>query len=138
MTKFGLDTPVQRRHIDARSDVVVDLPFPPSTNNLFANGKHGRYITQEYKDWRTNAGWKIRAGHIGRLGGPVKVTLVYEERRGRRDLDNLVKPVLDLLVEHKVIDGDHRSIVREINASWSEKIQGVRITISQAEAARAA
>jgi Holliday junction resolvase RusA-like endonuclease len=64
--------------------------------------------------------------------------LVYEEKRGRRDLDNLIKACLDLLVEYKLIDGDHRTVVRAIAASWSEKVIGVRITISPAEAARAA
>lgn len=138
MVKFSLDVPVQRRPIVAHDAVTVDLPFPPSVNNLFANGKSGRYTTQQYKDWRTSAGWKIKADRTQRVPGPVSLTLVYEEKHGRRDLDNLLKACLDLLVEHKIIDGDHRTVVRAIAASWSEKVQGVRITIAPAEAARAA
>jgi Holliday junction resolvase RusA-like endonuclease len=138
-TTFGLDKiRVERKQIAAHDSVEVDLPFPPSVNNLFANGSSGRYITQQYKDWRTSAGWKLKIDRTPRLPGPVKITLTYEERRGRRDLDNLLKPVLDLLVEHKIIDGDHRTVVREIAASWSAKVQGVRVTVSPAEAAVAA
>jgi hypothetical protein len=61
MGKFSLDVPVQRRPIVAHDSVTVDLPFPPSVNNLFANGKSGRYTTQQYADWQKNAGWKIKA-----------------------------------------------------------------------------
>lgn len=138
MSRLSLDTPVERRAIVDHDSVTIDLPFPPSTNNLFGNGKSGRFITQQYKDWRTSAGWKLKSDRTPRFPGPVKIALIYEEKRGRRDLDNLLKPCLDLLVEHRIIDGDHRTVVREIAASWSEKVQGVRITIAPAESARAA
>lgn len=138
MSKFSLDTPVQRRAITAHEAVTIDLPFPPIVNNLFANGKSGRFTTQQYRDWQTNAGWKIRADRTPRVPGPVSLTLSYEEKSGRRDLDNLLKPVLDLLVKHNLIDGDHRTVVRAIAASWSRKVAGVRVTIAPAESARAA
>lgn len=131
VTRFGLDVPVERRAVRARDAVVIDLDFPPSTNNLFANGANGRYATQGYRDWQTKAGWMLLADRPGRLAGPVRIRLEYEERSGRRDLDNLIKPVLDLLVKHQVIDGDHRTVVREISAKWAP-VKGVRITIEQA------
>lgn len=138
-TTFGLDNArIERRPIADREAITLDLAFPPSVNNLFANGSKGRFTTQQYKDWQLHAGWKILAERPGRMPGPVKVTLQYEEKTGRRDLDNLIKPVLDLLVKHNVIDGDHRSVVREIGASWSMGVQGVRILIEPARAAKAA
>lgn len=129
---FGLDVPVEKRRIKDRGAITFDLCFPPSTNNLFANTGHGRVATQPYRDWQTRAGWEIVSNRPGRIPGAVKVTLQFEEKGGRRDLDNLIKPVLDLCVKHSVIDGDHRSIVRAINASWSGKVQGVRVTIEPA------
>lgn len=140
MTKFGLDRciPVTKAHLKPHENITIDLPFPPSVNNLFANGSKGRFPTQQYRDWQAAAGWKILADRPGRLPGPVKITLILEEKHGRRDLDNLVKAPLDLLVKHSVIDGDHRTVVREINSSWSNKVQGVRITIEPAKAAQVA
>lgn len=136
---FGLDNcRVERGPIKAYDSVTLDLPFPPSVNNLFANGSSGRFTTQQYKDWQTAAAWKLLADKPGRVPGPVKITLVYEEKHGRRDLDNLLKAVLDLLVKHNVIDGDHRTVLRAISASWSNAVTGVRITIEQAAAAKAA
>jgi len=130
--KFSLDVPVERRRINDRGAITFDLSFPPSVNNLFANTTHGRVTSQQYRDWQARAGWEIVANRPGRVPGAVNVTLQFEEKNGRRDLDNLIKPVLDLCVKHKVIDGDHRSIVRAISASWSSKVEGVRITIEPA------
>ena len=134
---FGLDVPVEHRKIaDREGSITFDLEFPPSVNNLFANGSSGRFTTPAYRDWQTRAGWEVVARRPGRVGGPVKVTLQYEEKSGRRDLDNLIKPVLDLCVKHQVIDGDHQSIVREINARWSAEVKGVRVTIEPTSAVR--
>jgi crossover junction endodeoxyribonuclease RusA len=125
--RFSLDVPVEKRSIH-RSDITIDLEFPPSVNNLFVNGSKGRFTSPAYKDWQTRAGWEIIANRPGRVPGPVKVSFIFEDKAGRRDLDNLQKAPLDLLVKHKVIDGDHRSIVREINAKWGG-VKGVRIII---------
>jgi len=137
MTKFGLnrEVPVTKASLKPHDSIVLDLPFPPSVNNLFANGAKGRYPTQQYRDWQTSAGWKIQADKPGRFPGPVKIILLFEEKHGRRDLDNLSKAPLDLLVKHNVIDGDHRTVVREINSSWSNAIQGMRVIIETARAA---
>lgn len=136
---FGLDNcRIVRGPVKDHDAITLDLPFPPSVNNLFANGSSGRFTTQQYRDWQTAAAWKLLADRPGRVPGPVKLTLVYEEKHGRRDLDNLLKAVLDLLVKHNVIDGDHRTVLREISAKWSAKVTGVRITIEPAEAAKAA
>jgi len=126
---------VSKATLKPHDSITLDLPFPPSVNNLFANGASGRYPTQQYRDWQTNAGWKIQADRPGRCPGPVKITMVFEEKGGRRDLDNLAKAPIDILVKHSVIDGDHRSVVREIHSSWSTKVQGVRITIAPAKVA---
>lgn len=36
-----------------------------------------------------------------------------------------------LLVKHGIIEADDCSIVRSVHASWSEAVQGVRITVEQ-------
>lgn len=139
--KFSLDVPVERRAVKDKEAVTIDLPFPPSVNAMFANNfgeGRGRYPTKQYKEWQTEAAWRILSQRPGRVPGKVKITLEYEEKGGRRDLDNLIKSVLDALVKHKVIDGDHRSVLREISAKWSGEVRGVRITIAQAKELRRA
>ena len=56
----------------------LDIPLPPSTNNLFVNvvGK-GRRKSGEYKSWCNAAAWKIRASdNYARFRGPFSVEIV--------------------------------------------------------------
>ena len=64
----------------------------------------------------------------GRVPGPVKLTLLYEERAGRRDLDHLIRPVVALCVRHALIDSDHRATLREVRAGWAA-VRGLRVVI---------
>jgi len=138
--KFSLDSyKVERRAIAPGGSVTLSMTFPPSVNNLFANSNcGGRFPSKQYKAWKDENAWALLAGKFSRVAGPVRLLFEVEDKAGRRDIDNLLKAPLDLLVKHNFIDGDHRSVVREITARWVHGVTGVRITISQAESARAA
>lgn len=115
---------------------TINLPFPPSVNNMFVNVRgRGRVRSDRYLTWSVAAGWDIKAQHVAHIAGPVAVTLAIEEKKGRRDLDNLCKPVLDLLVEHRILDGDDSKTVRAIALTWSSEVKGCRVTIQPVEAA---
>ena len=108
---------------------VIELPFPPSTNNLFINVKHGRIPSQRYEDWRLEAGLMLNKHQP--VAGPVSIAYEFgEPDRRKRDLDNLLKAPSDLLVTHGVIEADDCSIVKSISARWSKDVSGVRITIT--------
>ena len=108
---------------------VIDLPFPPSTNNLFINVKKGRIPSQRYEEWRLEAGYKLNS--CGAVSGPVSIAYEFgEPDKRKRDLDNLLKAPSDLLVTHGIIEADDNSIVRSINATWNSSVTGVRITIT--------
>jgi Holliday junction resolvase RusA-like endonuclease len=97
--------------------VVESEHFPPSLNNMFANvAKVGRVKSKRYKTWIAAAGWD--ANGKGTCSGPFKLvlTLSTHHRRSNADLDNRIKPVLDLLVTHGIIDGDEKC--EAIHASW--------------------
>lgn len=87
--------------------LVLRLPVPPSTNNLFVarrDGK-GRAKTSEYKAWVEAAGKWIMTQPRRLIDGPVRVEI--EAPVGRtRDIDNIAKPTLDLLVTMGVIQDD--------------------------------
>jgi crossover junction endodeoxyribonuclease RusA len=108
------------------------LPFPPSVNNLFANGKYGRYRTQRYDSWILEAGSEIRRQRPSKVDGPVILTYEFQEGQDRRkrDLGNLEKAVTDLLVSHEIIKADDGSIVREIKLKWNAEVIGVRVTVA--------
>ena len=82
------------------------VPIPPSANNLFPSGAHRmgggerhRLKAAAYKDWLRDAGWEIkgqRAVTVAPMTGLLRV-LIEAPLHRRRDLDNALKPLLDLL-----------------------------------------
>jgi crossover junction endodeoxyribonuclease RusA len=116
--------------------IVLTLPFPPSTNNLFRNAGKRRIKTDRYTRWITEAGWWLSFHNVPRLSGPYALALtLHPPTRAARDLDNFVKAVSDLLVAHEVIDGDH--LARRIVLEWSDippaKPGSVTITLEAAQ-----
>lgn len=112
--------------------IILDLPKPPSTNALFLNvPRKGRVKTPEYRAWLTEAGLKLIVQRPRRIAGPVNIELLFSDE-GRVDLDNLTKATLDILVSHRIIEDDKRSIVRKLSCEWSNEVTGCRVQISEA------
>ncbi|WP_050578473.1 RusA family crossover junction endodeoxyribonuclease [Rhizobium leguminosarum] len=118
--------------------VSFELPMPPSVNKMYSNlpGK-GRVKTKEARQWAFEAGWMLIAQR-NRLGshmcflGPVEVHVAaYRPASKRRDLDNILKALLDLLTSTKTIDDDSQVVA--INARWVE--EGVPCTVTVRDAA---
>ncbi len=102
-----------------REPIRLHLPFPPSTNHLFINvpGK-GRVPSPGYRIWKSLVDSTILLLRRPRLNGCVEITLTVEERKGRRDLDNCAKAIVDSLVRMGVIDSDDSKTVRKITLQW--------------------
>ncbi len=111
--------------------IVVTLPFPPSTNNLFINTSRGRIRSSKYDEWATEAGWELTRQRPAKSVGPVSLLFEFQLNRDRRkrDITNLLKAPEDLLVKFGVIEADDNTIVKEISARWSECVKGVQISI---------
>lgn len=117
------------------------LPFPPSLNNIFTQGivrgKVRRFPSKRYKAWREEAVIRIRASWRTRARWPVpvvvKLELVPPDSRGR-DADNFCKPVLDALVESRVLLDDSNKYVKAVIPHWADpqKTSGVIVTIRPA------
>lgn len=100
--------------------VRYELPFPPSTNNLFVNVRRGGRVRSEaYKAWTDIAEWEMARQGRRRILGPVAVSiaLVRPDKR-RRDASNTIKAVEDLLVSMGVIEADDDRIVQKVSAQW--------------------
>lgn len=110
---------------------VLNLPFPPSVNNLFINGKSGRFRSQKYDSWIMEAGNEILRQRPSKVSGPVVLSFEFEEGRDnrKRDISNLIKAPEDLLVKHGIIEADDQTVVRKINVAWSLEVEGVRVTV---------
>lgn len=112
--------------------IVVTLPFPPSTNNLFINTSRGRIRSSKYDQWATEAGWELLRQRPSKVAGPVSLTFEFQSGKDnrKRDITNLLKAPEDLLVKHGIIEADDNTIVQSISANWNAEVTGVRIAIS--------
>ena len=120
--RFNLDVPVEKRSLKTARDAIrIDLEFPPPMESKEAQA-----------DWQTRSGHVLASLKPGRVPGPVTLTLLYEERAGRRDLEQLIRPVVALCVRHALIDSDHRGTLREVRASWAA-VRGLRLVIEPAK-----
>lgn len=118
------------------TNVVIQLPFPVSTNALYTNVRgRGRVKTARHNTWRRAAGWDLEQQKPPTVEGPVALDIEYGRPRNRdgskskvkRDLSNLIKCVEDLLVAHGVIEDD--SLVHDLHVSWADDVEGARVSI---------
>jgi len=122
---------VERKAIGAAGTITLVLPFPPSANILFESAPGAGHIaTKRYRKWREAAHAEILRQRPRLAPGPVEVTITLEERPGRHDADNLIRAVLNCLVEKGIIGGDHSTILRRVTAQWG-KTEGARVEITR-------
>ena len=107
------------------------LPLPPSLNNSFLNLRgRGRIKSTKYRAWIEEAGYRLNGQSPRRVEGPVRVSIVAVRENRLRDIDNIIKPILDLLVRHGVIEDDRR--VEVVAAAWgsSDNLKGVSVEVT--------
>lgn len=110
--------------------IELRLPFPPSVNDMFLNNKgrgRGRILSPEYRAWKDQAAWELKAQRAKPVEGRVEVVIDLDESR-RGDADNRTKPVLDLLVQNGVLRGDSKKFVKRVSTGW-EAVAGCRVSI---------
>jgi Holliday junction resolvase RusA-like endonuclease len=106
----------------------LSLAMPPlSVNNLFANGGKGRFATNLYRQWQAQAMLQIRRQAPWHVPGRVRVRLKFTRAQTGADLDNLAKPVLDVLVKAGRMDDD-RNVV-ELRMAFNDHATGTQIEI---------
>lgn len=112
-------------------EIVLTMPMPPTTNNLFRSIGRKRVRTQHYDAWIEAAGWELVRQRPPRIKGPVAVTIEVSdvESSSTWDVCNREKATMDLLVSQGVIQGDNKPFVREVTLRWNPSIRGVRVTI---------
>jgi Holliday junction resolvase RusA-like endonuclease len=93
----------------------------------------GRVKTERYIAWQNAAGWDIAKQRPKKVKGKVEVWIYLQDDDDRvSDADNRSKAVLDLLVSHKIIEADDKSVVRACHQIWSPETRGCRVSIRPA------
>ena len=78
--------------------MTLTLPFPPTANHYWKRNGHRYFIAPAGIAFRTEVEARCIAAGVKPLTGPVSlaVTLTPGDQR-RRDIDNVLKPLLDAL-----------------------------------------
>jgi len=89
----------------------LTLGYPPQANHMFTVARGRKIKSGKYRDWLDEQGWDIanqmNLSGAKRLDGKLHVRFRVERPdRRRRDIDNLAKPMLDLLVKAGAIADD--------------------------------
>jgi Holliday junction resolvase RusA-like endonuclease len=100
--------------------IVIQLPFPPSVNSLFA-GKARRYTSARYRAWKSEAAWEVVRQKARPMAGivSIEVILTAPDKRSR-DASNYIKAIEDLLVSQGIIADDNSQNVKGVSARWSD------------------
>jgi crossover junction endodeoxyribonuclease RusA len=97
--------------------VSIRLPYPTSTNRLWRRTATGISRSPAYATWFRAAGNELNAQHPGRVHGPYALTVsLGRPDRRKRDLDNIVKSISDLLKTNGVVDDDSQAV--RITLQW--------------------
>lgn len=99
---------------------IFKLTIPPSVNKVWLRGKHGSYMAPKYRAWLDAHGpvvkpeWPTMARDVS-----IAVEIIDGKGwRSDRDIDNIFKAVLDLLVKNKVILDDNCKIVKRLSVEF--------------------
>jgi len=110
---------------------VCDLPYPPSLNGNWRAGNGRHFKSKNYKTWLRNAGWQLKEqGPLPKFDGFLAVSIeATRPDKRKRDLDNIIKPILDLLSTegHAVMEDD--SLVHSLSVRWREEGEGVSVHV---------
>lgn len=116
---------------------MIELPFPVPTNGLYRNVRGlGRVKTSRYCKWIDEAGWQVKTQSIedemlnyGSLSYHLNITLARPDKR-KRDLDNCVKAISDLLVTHGITPDD--SLMQSLTVRWADAQDGPTVKVRAA------
>lgn len=76
---------------------MIVVPFPPSANRMW-RAVHGKVLlSREGREYQARAHTALSVQRIEKLEGPVGLRIVVYFPNKRGDLDNRVKPLLDVL-----------------------------------------
>ena len=121
MASFSLDrVTVERRRIAPRAGLVFSLPLPPVANELFVTiPGAGRAATDAYTRWKEAARNELAKQSRRYFAGPVSIGITFEDR-GRTDIENRARPILELLASQRFITDGTRSTVRSLQLRWGD------------------
>jgi Holliday junction resolvase RusA-like endonuclease len=103
-------------------ETAVEITSPPSANKLWRMGKNRKtgasimHKSKEYSDWLATAQVELLIQRPESIMGEVEVFISIWRHHALADLDNRIKPILDVL-QGSVFENDKQ--VMRVTATWA-------------------
>ena len=95
--------------------IEFELPFPPSINRYYRHVGPRVLISREGRAFREHVCAVLAAAGIKPLEGPLKIHIeIYPPDLRRRDIDNVLKALLDALEHGGAYENDNQIVELEI------------------------
>lgn len=87
---------------------MIRLPWPPTVNHYYTVARNRKILSKQGRAYKQEAAWLIASErHYTVQKGRICLTIhAHPPDKRKRDLDNILKPILDSLTEAGVFEDD--------------------------------
>jgi len=112
----------------AETGLSLHLPWPPSINHYWRRVGAKTLISREGRRFREEVVGRISQLKVKAISGPVRVQiLACRPDKRRRDIDNILKSLLDALGHAGVYEDD--SQIWKLSVEWTRGFNGQLSTV---------
>ena len=113
--------------------INVRLPWPPTINTYYSVVNNRKVLSKKGRTYKSNGLIELMAQRCPKgVKGRVEVGIeAYPPDLRRRDLDNICKPILDLMTEYGLWDDDSQIDILRVRRREKQKPGHVRVYISE-------
>ncbi len=106
------------------------LPWPPSVNTYYTIARGRKILSKKGRQFKADCAFYIKSRRPPTMTGPLEVLIdVTVPDKRKRDLDNLLKPILDVLGQYGVYEDDSQIEdlrIRKIDGTKGEVLINVK------------
>ena len=109
---------------------LITLPWPPTVNHYYTVARGRKILSKRGREYKILSSVEMLRQKISRYQdkGPYCISInAHPPDKRRRDLDNLLKPILDALVDYGAIEDD--SQVDDLRIQRFNPVNGGRIEV---------
>ena len=108
---------------------MIILPWPPTINTYYAVVRGRKILSKRGRQFKVDAQYAMLEQKTKKLNGSsyfVRI-LAFPPDKRKRDIDNILKPILDALVNYGAIQDD--SMVDDLRIQRFEILKGGQIKV---------
>jgi crossover junction endodeoxyribonuclease RusA len=112
---------------------MIELRWPPTANHYYFVANKRKVLSQEGRAYKELCGWGMAEQGTPKLKGPryaIQIVARPPDNR-KRDRDNLLKPILDALVDFGAITDDSKVDDLRIVRMSKVKSGSIQVLISE-------